>query len=95
MKFTYFHLAKLFFRKGRVEEAQLVVKQMFSQALQWATEENKQSIGTITVSGFTQSNSSFVVEELKPIGDWSQRNYMMRLTDRWCDCRYFQALHYP
>ena len=49
----------------------------------------------MTVAGFTRSNSSFVVEELGPIGGWSQRNYRVRLTDRWCDCGYFQALHYP
>ena len=31
---------------------------------------------------------------LELIGGWSQRNYKVRLTDRWCDCGYFQALHY-
>ena len=95
VKSTYFHLVELFVRKGREAEAQLATRQKFLQAQQWAIEENRQLIGTMTVFGFSRSNSSFVIEELRPVGAWSQRNYRLRLTDRWCDCGYFQALHYP
>ena len=69
VKSTYFRLVELFVRKGKEAEARLATGQMFLQALQWAIEENRQSIGTMTVSGFTRLNSSFVVEELGPIRD--------------------------
>ena len=90
VKSTYFPLAKLFVRKGREAKAQLATKQKVSQALQWVIEENRQSIGAITVSRFTLSNSSFMVEELGPIGGWSQRNYRVRLVDQWCDYGYIK-----
>ena len=95
VKSTYFRLAELFVRKGRQAEAQLAAGHMFSETLQRAIEENRQSIGSMNVSGFSRSNSSFVVEELGPVGGWSQRSYRVKLTNRWCDCGYFQALHYP
>ena len=47
------------------------------------------------VSSFSRSSLMFVVEELASIEGWSQRNYRVRLMDRWCDYEYFQTLHYP
>ena len=64
---TYFRLLKLFVRKGQEVEAQLVSRQMFSQALMRAIKINKQSISTMNVSQFSQASESFMVEELTPI----------------------------
>ena len=60
-----------------------------------AIEMNKQSLGTMIISQFSQANESFVVEELAPIGGWSHRNYRVLLRKRRCDYRFFQALHFP
>ena len=95
VKSTYFRLAELFVRKRREAEVQLAGGQMFSQALLRAIEINRQSIGTMKVYGFSRANESFMVEELAPIAGRSQRSYRVLLAERWCDCGYFQALHYP
>ena len=94
---TYFRLAALFVKKGKEAEAQLASGQVFSQALLRALEINRQQISNMTVSAFSRANESFVVEEHARIGNYSQRSYRVKLTvtDRWCDCGYFQALHYP
>ena len=95
VKYTYFRLVQLFIRKMSVTEAELVSGQVFFQALMRAIEKNRQSIGTMNVSRFSWTNESFVVQELAPIGGWSQRNYRVLLQGRWCYYRYFQALHFP
>ena len=57
VKSTYFRLAALFVKKGREAEAQLVSKQVFSQALLRAVDINRQQKGTMTVSTFSQATS--------------------------------------
>ncbi|XP_057745629.1 uncharacterized protein LOC130963542 [Arachis stenosperma] len=95
VKATYGRLAELFVRKGREVEAQQGTGQQFSQHLVKCIEANLNTARCFTVTLDDRDNSEFTVAETTPTGSFSLGSYRVSLASQTCDCRYFQALHFP
>ncbi|XP_029150761.1 uncharacterized protein [Arachis hypogaea] len=95
VKATYGRLAELFVRKGIEVEAQLGTGQQFSQHLMKCIEANLKTARCFTVTLYDRDNSEFTVSETTPTGSFSLGSYRVSLGSQTCDCRYFQALHFP
>ncbi|XP_020979279.1 uncharacterized protein LOC107640192 [Arachis ipaensis] len=95
VKATYGRLAELFVRKGRKAEAQMGTGQQFSQYLVKCIEANLKTARCFTVTVYDRDNSEYTVAETTPTGSFSLGTYRVSLGSQTCDCRYFQALHFP
>ncbi|XP_015962038.1 uncharacterized protein LOC107486011 [Arachis duranensis] len=95
VKSTYRRLVELFVRKGREAKAQLGTRHQFSQHLMMAIQTNLKASRCFTMTLYNRDNSEFTVAETTPLGSFSLGSYRVSLRDQTCDCRYFQALHYP
>ncbi|XP_057734795.1 uncharacterized protein LOC130950303 [Arachis stenosperma] len=95
VKATYERLAELFVRKGKEAEAQQGTGQQFSQHLVKCIEANLKTARCFTVTLYDRDNSEFTVAETIPTGSFSLGSYRVLLASQTCDCRYFQALHFP
>ncbi|XP_029150788.1 uncharacterized protein [Arachis hypogaea] len=95
VKSTYGRLAELFVVRGQTTKAQLGSGQRFCQALVKAIERNLKDSRCFMVTLFDRHQSEYTVAETTPTGNFSLGTYRVSLRDRTCDCRYFQALHYP
>ncbi|XP_016167955.1 uncharacterized protein LOC107610415 [Arachis ipaensis] len=69
--------------------------QQFSQYLVKCIEANLKTARCFTVTLYDRDNSEFTVAETTPTGSFSLGTYRVSLASRTCDCRYFQALHFP
>ncbi|XP_057745531.1 uncharacterized protein LOC130963429 [Arachis stenosperma] len=80
--------------QGGEAEAQLGIRQQFSQHLVKCIEANLK-MRCFTVTLYNRDYLEFTVSETTPTGSFSLGSYRVSLESQTCDCEYFQALHFP
>ncbi|XP_057724111.1 uncharacterized protein LOC130940077 [Arachis stenosperma] len=72
-----------------------LVKATYGKLAELFIQANLKTARCFTVTLYNRDNSKFTVSETTPTGSFSLGSYKVSLGTQTCDCRYFQALHYP
>ena len=87
---TYFKVNTLFVKKRMEANARRLAGHLFSDAITKKIQDIQQAARGLTVSIFSRSQGKFHVRDVA-----AGHDFFVDLPNRYCDCGYFQTMHYP